>query len=549
MKRDIPALTSARYDLIVIGGGIYGAAALREAALAGLRVALIERADFGAGTSWNSFKTIHGGIRYLQRLDLRRLRASLRARRRFLQLAPHLIEPLRFALPARGRGLQGRAALGLGALAYEALSLDGNRGLARERRIPGSRLLSRGELRQLAPELELPAASGALVWWDAQMRSSERVVLEFVQAALELGAQVANRVEVLGFLTGRARVDGVAALDRESGRELELRADHVLCCAGPDSFGLLARDRALRQPPPPLSRAANLVLRRRLFDSAVALPVCGAAAGQGEQTLFAAPWRDRTLLGTLHLPAPQPARAELRESELEMWLGAVNRLLPRAPIARSEVALVHVGIQPVERWDARSGLPQHAPEALWIDHADRDGIAGLSTLVGVKFTEAPEEARRAVGRICARLGRGRRPEADPQLPGARGPQGLELRRQLRERAPAGFDVERIEHLAASYGAAALGLLERAGDPALACAIAPASPVCGAELVHALREEMAGSLADAVLRRCELGARGDLDAAALESCADLAARAQGWSAERRAAELAQLRVELAQCEPV
>jgi len=545
LKRDIAALSDQRHDLLVIGGGIYGVAAAREASLRGLRVALVERDDFGAGTSWNSFKTLHGGIRYLQQLDLARLRASLRSQRRFLRLAPHLVEPLRFALPSRGWGSRGPVALGLGRLAYAALSLDRNRGVAPERRLPGARLLSRGALHALAPELSLSRANGALAWWDAQLRSSERVVLEFALAAAEQGAQLANRVEVCALRIGRGRVDGVAARDLASGRELELRADAVLCCAGAESFALLGRERALRAPAPPLSRAANVVLARALFDCAVALPVSGAAAGQGEQTLFAAPWRGRTLLGTLHLPLREPGRAELAEAEIECLLAAVNRVLPGARLQRSDVALFHVGVQPVAGWDASSGLPRHAPDALALDHGARDRVAGLHTLVGVKFTEAPEEARRAVERIGAALGRGRAPAGDPPLPGARGTRGEALRRELRERAGPGFDAEQLEHLAASYGARATGVLEHARDPGLAARLTPASPVSAAELVFGLREEMAGGLGDLVLRRTELGARGDLDARALEACAEVASREQGWSAERRAAELACARSALAQ----
>jgi glycerol-3-phosphate dehydrogenase len=544
VKREIAALCAERHDLIVVGGGIYGAAAAREAALAGLRVALVERGDFGSGTSWNSFKIIHGGIRYLQQLDLRRLRKSLRARRRFLRLAPHLIEPLHFALPAQGSGRKGRLALRIGGLAYDLASADRNLGVASARRIPRTRLYTREELARLAPHLECPGTTGALGWWDAQMYSSERVLVEFLLAAAELGAQIANRVEVVSFLTGRARVDGVAAFDRASGREIELRADHVLCCTGPDSFPLHARDRALERPPPELSRAANLVLRQRLFDCAVALPVRGAAAGQGEQTLFAAPWRGRTLVGTLHLPLEPGGRCALRESELEQWLAAVNRLLPRAPLVRSDVALVHVGIQPVARWDARSGLPVHAPEAIWIDHAERDGIAGLSTLVGVKYTEAPEEARAAVERIAAVLGRGAFPAREPLLPGARGDVSAAALCAQRERSGAGVSEAQARHLAASYGAIAPSVLELAPDSANLQPLAPESPVCGAELVRAFREEMAQSLADAVLRRCELGARGDLDDATQGACAEVAARELGWNRERRDAELAALRAELA-----
>jgi glycerol-3-phosphate dehydrogenase len=250
----------------------------------------------------------------------------------------------------------------------------------------------------------------------------------------------------------------------------------------------------------------------------------------------------------LHLPLEPGGRCALGESELEQWLAAVNRLLPRAPISRSEVALVQVGIQPVARWDARSGLPAHAREAIWIDHAERDGIAGLSTLVGVKYTEAPEEAREAVLRIASVLGRGAPPAREPLLPGARGASAAQLASELRARSAGALAPLQAEHLAASYGCGAASLLESAETPGLLEPLAPKSPVCGAEITRAFRDEMAQSLADAVLRRCELGARGDLDRATQERCADVAARELGWSPEQRARELEALRSELARWTP-
>jgi glycerol-3-phosphate dehydrogenase len=547
VKRDLGALAAEECDLLVIGGGIYGAACAREAALRGLRVALVEREDFAAATSWNSAKTIHGGIRYLQGLDLRRARESIAERRRFLRLAPHLVRPLEFALPTRGRGARSRAALAAALALHGLLGLSRNRGVLPERRLPGGRVVGRAELRRLAPLLEPASATGAAIWWDAQLRSSERAVLSFAQAAAGEGARLANHAEALSLLAAGGRVCGALVRDAISGQAFEVRARHVLNCAGPGAWDLLGRGGALRPPPVPLGRAGNVVLRRELFPGvAVGLEVEGAAEGQGRQTLFAAPWRGRTLLGTLHLPVRGEPRAELAEAEVARLLAAVSRACPAAELSLADVVVVHAGLQAVAGWERASGLPRHAPDPIWIDHEPRDGVPGLTTLVGVKLTEAPGAAARALDRVCARLGAGRPapPDGGPPLPGGGFASLAGLWADLADRAPAGLARASLEHLGASRGSAAGAVLELAAAPGLAEPVAAGSPVIGAEVVLAVREEMALTLSDVVLRRTELGARGDASPAALSRCGALAARELGWSAERLAAEIAAVRRALA-----
>ena len=135
MRRDVAALAAVPHDLLVVGGGIYGVTAAYEAARRGLKVALVEAVDFGAGASWNSLKTIHGGLRHLQRLDLAHHRESVRERRTLLRLAPALVRPLPFLVPAYGHGPKGREALGLGLILNDLLSLDRNRGLPPAQRL------------------------------------------------------------------------------------------------------------------------------------------------------------------------------------------------------------------------------------------------------------------------------------------------------------------------------------------------------------------------------------------------------------------------------
>ena len=554
MERNLSVLAGDEVDLLVVGGGVYGAAAAREAALRGLSVALIERDDFSSGVSWNSAKTIHGGFRYLQKLDLRRVRDSICERRRMLRLAPHLIRPLEFAVPTRGSALRSRPALGAALALYGALGVGRNRGLLSERRIAGGGLLSAEALRRDFPGFDFSDASGAAFWSDAQMISSERVVLGLVQAAAECGARVANHVEARGWLQlASGRVGGVRALDRLAGSEFEIRARRVLNCAGPWAWELLALDPAQRISAPPMSRAANIVLRRE-FPSrrAIGIDVGGACPARGEQVLFLAPWRGRTILGTLHLPMlpaeSGPLRADLSEAEIARLLDAVNRRHPDLKLEYDDVAVTHVGVQAIQRWHPHSAHAVHAPDALLIDHARQGGPRGVISLVGVKFTEACGAAARAVELVSGQLGAAvvRPAPVDPPLPGGDMESLTDLCAPLATFAACDsgssceLDAEVLDHLAGMYGTRATGVIALADSRERASRVTEGSPVIGAEVVWAVREEMAHTLADIVLRRTELAARGDADEAAVTRCAEIAAHELAWCPTRTQTELAGLR---------
>ncbi|MGD8897199.1 MAG: FAD-dependent oxidoreductase, partial [Acidobacteriota bacterium] len=296
MKRDLAALADGEIDLVVVGGGIYGATAAWDAAQRGLAVGLVEREDFGAGASWNSLKTIHGGMRYLQKAAFGRLRESAREQRTFLTIAPTLVRPLRFVVPAYGHGLTGREALAIALCLNNWLTRGLDEGLPEGSRIPPGRTVSAAEARELVPGLEPRRLGGAAVWSDAQAASTERLTLAFVLAAAAAGARVANHAEVIETLRSRGRVAGVVVRDRLLGSAVEVRARLVLNAAGPEADDVLARA-GLRRKAAPLLRARNLVL-----DRPPSLPHAVGAKSRG-RFLFVVPWDGRTLVGTDYEPA------------------------------------------------------------------------------------------------------------------------------------------------------------------------------------------------------------------------------------------------------
>src|SRR5450755_1253588 len=234
MTRDLARMSGQEFDVLVIGGGAFGAAAAWDAALRGLNVAIIEQADFGAGASAECFKMVHGGIRYLQHADVRRLRASCAERTALLRIAPHLVNPLPIVIPTYGHGRQGKAFLAAGMLAYDLLTIGKNSGISDPKRhIAGTRLVSKNQILDLFPELEQRSLSGGAVFEDGQMYNTARLVLAFVKSAANRGAIAANYTEALRFLWDGKRVCGVRARDRVDGNDFDIRAKLVLNAAGP----------------------------------------------------------------------------------------------------------------------------------------------------------------------------------------------------------------------------------------------------------------------------------------------------------------------------
>ncbi len=471
MKRDTGALTARAHDLVVVGGGVYGAAAAWDAVQRGLSVARVEREDFGAGASWNSLKTIHGGMRYLQKLDLRRLRESARERRALLSIAPDLVRPLPFVVPAYGHGPGGREALAIGLALNEWLTADRNRGLPARQQIPPGFTLGREETLRRLPGLPRRGLSGAALWHDAQALSTERLTLAFVHAAADAGAACANHAEVVGLLRADGRVAGVAVRDGLTGCTLEVAARLVLNCAGPwcdEVIALSGRGR----PAAPLLRARNLVLRR---EPAVPFAV---GARSGNRFLFVVPWQGRTLVGTSYEPA------QAAPSDPLAFLAEAAKAFPWVELGPTDLSLVHEGLVP-----GRSGASGLSTRPRLHDHEAEDGLPGLISVQGVKYTTARLEAERAIDLVARRLGR--------ELPACRTAVTPLPRARLLE-----------------------GALE-------------------ARTRTAIREEMALTLADAVLRRLDLGTGGPPEASELDGIGRVMAEELGWDAARLSAERAAL----------
>lgn len=549
MKRDLGALAQGHYDILVVGGGIYGACVARDAALRGLSVALLERDDFGHATSANSLKIMHGGLRYLQDGSLRLMRTMTRERKAWLRIAPHLVHPLPCLMPTTRKLSRSRALMGLGLSINDWVAYDRNRGMGAGQMIPGGRLLDRDEFLRRLPGLAAERMTGGVLWYDAQVSNTERLLLAVLSSAAAAGARVANYVEVTGFLRSGNEVRGVAAVDAASGRALEVRARLVVLCAGAWT-GPLLDELDVRQPLPALrpSLAINLVTRQLCSDHALALPtkaVHGSAPSvHAPRTLFIVPWQQHSIVGTLHLPCKEGQVPSLAVSEdaLAGFLTAINMAYPEAHLSLADIRHVHAGFLPALDGNGHGDEVRLMRKSQIADFERLEGIAGLVAVNGVKYTTARHTAEQVVDLALQKLQRDARPCVTDHIPVAGGDTGdfSTFLARAEQEAPPLVSVEMVRHLVANYGTGydrILALARQNPDWSRPLSVQPA--VLAAEIVHAVRDEMAVRLADVVQRRTILGAAGPPDAAAVEACAALMGDLLGWSPQQRQDEIEQL----------
>jgi glycerol-3-phosphate dehydrogenase len=549
MGRDLAGLTGTEFDVLVVGGGICGAAIAWDAAQRGLAVALVERGDFGAATSANSLKVVHGGIRYLQHLDLRRLRESARERRTLLRIAPHLVQPLPVVVPTFGHGRRGGGVLGAGFLLFNTLTSDRNFGLSDPaRRIPSARLISRRQVLEWFPRLDDPQLTGGGVFWDGQLSNPPRLVWEFLRTAAGAGAAAANYCEVVGFLRRGTRIIGVAVHDRLGDERFEARARVVVNAAGPFAEQLYSETGLRRAGRVPLSRDLALVIRRPLVrDRALAVQTKyrdpNAVLSRGSRHLFVVPWREVTLIGVNSvIYRGDPNTLTVGQEEVQGFLDEINEADPSLGLTPADVALVLAGLLPISADSLVNGNISFGKRPLIVDNAKSEGVEQLITAITNRYTIARLVAERAVDLVFRKLGQPAPPCRTAELPlcGANFGSVAELVGEVGGKTSGQLRPEIGERLSQNHGSAYGDVLRVMAHAPESGGTIGASDTLKAEVIHAVRAEMAVKLADCVFRRTELGTAGDPGSEALETCARLMGRDLGWSADRIASELAEVR---------
>jgi glycerol-3-phosphate dehydrogenase len=456
------------WDVVVIGGGATGAGVAVDAASRGYSVLLVERDDFGAGTSSRSTKLVHGGVRYLRQGYVGLVLEALRERGRLLRNAPHVVRDLAFVLPCYGRWE--KAFYGIGLTAYDLLA--GRYGLGR------SAALSASKTRALLPTVRADGLRGGVMYHDGQFDDA-RLLVALVRTAAGRGAVVLNHAPVTALLKQEGRISGVVFHDTETGAEVRAAAKAVVNAAGP----FCDEVRHLADPAsPPLvaaSQGSHVVLPRAFLPTDHALLIPETPDGR---VLFAIPWHGHTVVGTTDVPIPStPADPHATDAEIDFILETAGRYLATPP-TRADVLATFAGVRPL----VKAGGATTA--SLARDHVIRTDPPGLVTITGGKWTTYRAMAEDCVDTAArlAGLPRRRCVTAKLRLHGAAPPDPAD------EFAGYGADA-----------AAVRGVVE--SSPALAERLHPDLPYRAGEVVWAARHEMARTPDDVLFRRLRAGA--------------------------------------------
>jgi glycerol-3-phosphate dehydrogenase len=499
-ERALEALAGEQFDIVVIGGGITGAGVALDAASRGFSVALVEQADFAAGTSSRSSKLIHGGLRYLQNFDLGLVREALLERQLLVRLAPHLVRPLQMVVPAFN-GARPDRLTGIGLNMYDVMAAPSLRARRSARRSAPElgeadwsptrhRVISGEEVSTLLPALARRDPTGGYLFYDCQT-DDVRLVLTVLGEAERFGAICANRLQVTQLGSPEDLSAGVTVRDRESGTEFVVRADNVVNATGVWADRIRPEELHSEAEVPQIapSRGTHITL------SPDDLPLRAGAivpAGGG-RSIFALPWLGRSLIGTTDnnyegdIEHVQPAR-----DDVDYLLEAVNEFFG-VELSYANLTGAYAGVRPlISSGDNRKSVDISRKAELY------ETSSGLITITGGKMTTWRRMAKLAVDRLVERDGR-QAPCRTHEIPlGA--PVDAEALTPLE-----GVSPDAYAQLASRYGYAAEKVLEMAATRGeLAQPIVPGLPDLLAEAPFAARNEQARTVGDVLLRRTRLG---------------------------------------------
>ncbi len=536
MKRDISLMAEKEYDLIIIGGGITGASVAWDASLRGLSVALFEKGDFANATSAATSKLIHGGLRYLKNFEIGLVRESLSERRIMEIITPQFVFPIPFIVPLYGHGIEGKLPMQAALTVYDLLAYDKEELEDPDKRVPNHKMLKGGKVKKLFPGLDTKNLNGGALYYDCQMHTPERHVLEFILSAAEYGADVVNYAEVLDILRKGKSVKGVKVKDSIEGKEYEIKGKVVANVTGPwgdITLGMLHKkgvEKKLIR-----SKGIHLITKEIYKDYGLVLRT------QAGRHFFIIPWRGHSLIGTTDRAYEgEPDDFKVSEADIMGLLKDTNENLPGANISRKDVLYFFGGLRPIVEKETDIDVYDASRKYEIYDHEKDDNIKGVITVIGGKYTTSRNLARQVVEMTYQKIGE-EAPEcltdSTPLYGGGTGPFKRYLQKELRKHKKE-YPKDVIENMKYQYGTEHGRVMVKAeGDSDLGEKVTPDRPDILAQVVYAVPDEMALHLDDVVFRRTGLGTIGNPGDDALKKCADIMGELLGWGDDDKEHEIA------------
>ncbi len=526
-RADLDAMAAAPVDVLVVGGGVTGAGIARDAAMRGLRTALVEGGDFGAGTSSRSSRLVHGGLRYLEHGWLRLVFEASRERRILLRIAPHLVRPLPFLFPVHAGGRVSRTRLAAGLWLYDLLSAFRN--------VHRHRMLSRRAVLRAEPRLRDRGLKGGGLYYDAWCDDA-RLVLANARAAHQHGALVASYAVVTEFEKAGGALRGAVVEDARDGRRIAVHAHAIVNATGPWADAVRRLDDPAAEPLLRPTKGVHVAVPRHRVGNEGAITMTSPLDGR---VMFVLPWDAVTIIGTTDTDfRDDPADVAPTSGDVTYLLRSANALFPDARLTAGDVIAAWAGLRPLLR-DGDAGSTAAVPR----EHRIVESASGLLTIAGGKLTTYRSMAAELVDAVAARLHRmdGRRvaPRAATGTAPLPGGEVADLDLLVRELGKEAVAEPLARHLVARYGSEAMAVANLASrDLTLAAPLGPGVATLRAEVVHQARREMALDVSDVMVRRTDLFRRDPGQGAEVSPVvAGLLARELGWDAAREAESLA------------
>jgi len=519
-RASLEQLSAHPADLLVIGGGINGAGIARDAAMRGLRTILVEQNDLGSGTSSRSSRLIHGGLRYLEQGEFGLVLEANRERRILRRIAPHLVWPLPFVFPVHEGDRISRWQLAAGMLLYDILALFRN--------VRPHRLLGKRGMLEAEPMLRDRGLLGGARYYDAQCDDA-RLVIATARSAAHHGALVANYMAVTGLDRTAGRVVGAQLEDRLTAERGVIRASVVINATGPWADRVRRLEDVAAEPLLQPTKGVHVVVDRSRLDHREAVAFTSPIDGR---VMFVLPWGDLSYIGTTDSDTDEPPdQLSVTDDDIVYLLRSANARFPSARLSVEDVRATWAGLRPLLADQGRSASNRSR------EHALVQGSGGMLTVVGGKLTTyramSAEVVDLAMRELRHRDGRPRHAEArtdeDP-LPGG---ETADLS-QFRERGlDLGIPSASVDHLLRHYGTEAAGIFNLAGaDRRLLRPLVEPHPAIEAEVIHAVRRELAQTVEDVLVRRFHLYyEHPDHGASVAYRVAELMSEELGWDPPR------------------
>ena len=527
LKRFIEEKSTEKFDLIIVGGGITGAAVAYIAASRGLSVALFEKKDYGGATSAATSKLIHGGLRYLANGELKLVRESLRERRILGNIAPNFVYSLPFLMPMYRRWKGNIWKMLAGMYLYDALSYDKKDTWDRSKRLQNHKLVSFRKTIRLEPNLKMEDLRNAFYFFDYQSIFPERLTLAFVKSAAEYGARVSNYTPVESFVFGEGnRITGVKIRDTFTGATREVHGELIINCGGTWADKILNMAAGKDSPVLKVKRSEGIhIITKKIAGNHV---VSLQKIDGGHMMIM--PWRDHSLIGTTDKEFHgDPDDYHVSMESIDEVIDNVNRNFGRK-ISRADIIHAYGGLRPLVDDQTRGTYATSRKYEVY-DNAT-DGIEGMITVEGGKYTTSRSLAREVLRLISAKLNRTLSDSVSDNLYLS----GCEIRdmRQFMIRQHLNYrDFTRntVEYVSRNYGTESKVVFQIARDDRRFAEVVSHDGEILAEVVYAIRYESAKTLGDIMLRRTGTGTLGNPGMDTVGKIAAVAAEMLGWNDKR------------------